>query len=151
MNLFARGACRGEPPGSGPYQTISMAVIGAADRIRAPVTLDGRDYWAIIDTGTRRSYIAASQTLADFGIRMEDSTTRKARGVYGGELNVVPHDFGALKIGDVVLPKPRLNLTTPEKGFGESQILLGLEHLRNLRLFIAFGKRRLTIAPARPS
>jgi predicted aspartyl protease len=148
MTLFKRSACTA-PPGPGPFKTISSAVMFETNRIRTPVMLDGKEHWAIVDTGASRSYIAASAARAGFGIDMDKLPSHKARAVYGAELLVAPHDFTVLQIGDVTLPNPRLSLTRPENGFGDSPVLLGLEHLQNLRLFIAYGGRRLVISPAR--
>jgi hypothetical protein len=55
-----------------------------------------------------------------------------------------------LQVGDVSLPAPRLSLTSPDRGFEEGAIVLGMEHLRRLRLFVTYGTRRVYVAPARP-
>jgi predicted aspartyl protease len=145
MNLFGRGICA-DPPGDGPSQAIPSAVTD--NRVYAPVLLDGKELLALVDTGAPRSYIAASKAQADFGIRMDDARTARARGAYGGELKVMPQDFHTLAIGGFTLEKPSLSLTTPETGFAETPVVLGLEHLQGLRLFIAYGARRLTVSPA---
>jgi hypothetical protein len=76
-------------------------------------------------------------------------STGRARGIFGGELTVAPHDFRALQIGDLIWEKPSLALATPENGFDGAPILLGLEQLKGLRLFAAYGEDKLYITPAR--
>jgi predicted aspartyl protease len=154
MNLFGRGACDGVAPGPGPAVALSTAsqgwsAFGRLSRIRVPVRLDGREVWAIVDTGAARSYIAASAAREAFGLEIGKMQAGAARGAYGGALKVAPHDFRELQIGAVKLPGPRLSLTLPDQGFEDSPILLGLEQLQHLRLFMAFGARRLYVAPAR--
>jgi predicted aspartyl protease len=156
MGLFSRGACDGAPPGFGPSSALSTAGLGSSafgrlSRIRIPVRLDGREFWAIVDTGAARSYFAASQAFSEFGLDIAKMDAGRARGAYGGALRVAPHDFRTLQVGAVSLPNPRLSLTMPDRGFEEAPIILGLEQLRHLRLFMAFDARRLYVAPAQPS
>jgi hypothetical protein len=80
-----------------------------------------------------------------FGVVMQGETGR-ARGIFGGQVAVTPHEFGALKIGDIVWENPRLNLASPEDGFDGAPILLGLQQLQGLRLFAAYSENRLYLS-----
>ena len=148
MSLYPTRACAGSPPGNGAFSAVPMDTKGWARRIRIETMLDGKTLWASVDTGARRTYVAASAAQEIFGIRMPGSSA-KARGIFGGELTVAPHDFSVLRIGDIVWEKPSLALATPENGFDGAPILLGLEQLQGLRLFAAYGEDKLYITPAR--
>lgn len=153
MNLYTRYACDGSAPGPGPVTALSMASLGSSaygrlNRLRIHVRLDGKPFWAIVDTGASRSYIAAGAALSEFGLDIERMNPGRARGAYGGHLLMAPHQFRELQIGGVSLPSPHLSLTAPDRGFDEGSIVLGLEHLRHLRIFAAYGARRLYVAPA---
>ncbi len=155
MNLYTPYACNGAAPGPGPAAALSMAGLGSSaygrlNRIRIPVTLDGKSFWAIVDTGAARSYLAAGAALAEFGLDIQKMNPGRARGAYGGDVLVAPREFRELRIGNVSLPSPQVNLTAPDRGFDEGAIVLGLEHLRQLRLFVTYGTRRLHVAPAAP-
>jgi hypothetical protein len=148
LDLYAAGACAGRPPGSGAFSTLAMPQSGWGRRIRIEAMLDGQPLWAALDTGTRQSYVAASTARAVFGVAMAAQAGR-ARGMFGGEMRVAPHDFASLRIGDVVWERPRLNLAAPEDGFDDAPILLGLQQLQDLRLFVAYGENKLYLSRTR--
>ncbi len=149
LDLYAAGACTGKPPGSGVFSSVTMPDGGSARRMRIEATLDGRPVLATLDTGARQSYVAASAAQEMFGVAMQGETGR-ARGIFGGQVAVTPHDFGALKIGDIVWESPRLNLASPEDGFDGAPILLGLQQLQGLRLFAAYSENKLYLSRTRP-
>jgi predicted aspartyl protease len=146
MRLFAPGACDGVAPAA---IAVAMMRENWPSRIRIPVRLDGRQYQAVVDTGASRSYFAASTARQEFGLDIAQMKPGRARGAYGGEISVAPHDFRALEIGGVTFSGPRLSLAAPDEGFDGAPILLGMEQLRHLRLFVSKNSRRLYVAPAR--
>ena len=147
LGLYAAGACAGKPPGSGGFSSVTMPDGGSARRMRIEAMLDGRPVLATLDTGARQSYVAASAAAEMFGLAMPGETGR-ARGIFGGQVAVTPHAFGALQIGDIVWENPRLNLASPEDGFDGAPILLGLQQLQGLRLFAAYSENRLYLSRA---
>jgi predicted aspartyl protease len=150
MDLYASGACAGTPPGAGDFSSVTMPDGGSARRMRIEALLDGRPVLATLDTGARQSYVAASAAQEFFGVGMRGEAGR-ARGIFGGQVAVTPHDFAALQIGDIVWKSPRLNLASPEHGFDGAPILLGLQQLQGLRLFAAYSENRLYLSrPGQP-
>ena len=144
LDLYAAGACAGRPPGRGVFSSAAMLDGGWARRIQVEAMLDGRTLWATVDTGARQSYVAASAVQA-LGISPAQ-TPGMARGIFGGEVAVTPHDFTTLKLGEMVWENPRLHLASPEDGFDGAPLLLGLQQLQGLRLFVAYSEQKLYIS-----
>jgi predicted aspartyl protease len=145
LDLYAAGACAGRPPGSGTFSSAAMLDGGWARRIQVETMLDGRPFRATVDTGARQSYVAASAAEAAFGISPARAPGA-ARGIFGGEVAVTPHDFTTLQLGEMVWENPRLHLASPEDGFDGAPLLLGLQQLQGLRLFVAYSERKLYIS-----
>jgi len=139
VNLYRPRACAGKPPGSGSFSKVGMDVTKQG-HIRIPVTLDGKRLMANVDTGAPSTAIIAPAARSNFGIRMGEKRTNAVGGA-GGSVEMSPHEFQSLQIGDMVQQKPTLFLMDRDRAFEAAPILLGLEHLLPYRVFISYGER----------
>jgi hypothetical protein len=136
--------------------------------IRVPVTLDGKDFLAVINTGAARSTMSANTAKFVFGITA-DSPGSVPLGVVDHDPNhkVFGHVFGSLTFDGITVNNPHIaimpdllgskdpdnDFTTGSRiqrvddGLG-SEVTIGMDVLRRLHLYIAFDERKLYITAA---
>ena len=142
--------------------------VNADTRIRVPVTLDGKNFNAVISTGTNSTTMSADVAKRVFSLTPaskgatpldKDDPDNKAfsyvfdRLSFGG---VVVRHLPVSVIPDLTGQNDRNNSPSTgsrighaDDGLGE-QLTVGLDVLENLHLYIAYGERRLYITPAGP-
>lgn len=124
--------------------------------IRVPVTLDGQETYAVIDTGAPTSVISMQAAARMFGLDVSSPNVRdagKLAGGSGGEVKSYSYPFKTLTMGGVTADNPRIRLSEG-RNFLENDfasLLLGMDVLRQLHLYIAYreGKLYITGADAR--
>lgn len=151
LNLIYPEHC----PGRVVYWTQAPAAvvpiqIEGKTHIRIPVTVDGKEINAILDTGALTSYTtmrAASRYLA---IDEKDAAL-KSRGnvsVNGMSGPVYNYPFQTLSFGDVTVNHPRVEIVSNDVWDNKTDLLLGIGILRQLHLYIAYKERKMYITPA---
>jgi predicted aspartyl protease len=139
--------------------------------IRVPVTLDGKTFQAVINTGAVRSTMSANTAKFAFGITA-DSPGSVPLGAVDHDPNhrVFGHVFGSLAFEGVTVTNPHVAIRPdlfgskdPDNGFAIGshaqrvddgigpEITIGMDVLRRLHLYIAFDERKLYITPATSS
>lgn len=123
--------------------------------ISLPVTLDGHDYRALLDTGAAASYLDKKIADRDFGLTAE---TANAMGVSdtldGKDLPTFYHKFGLLDLGGLQFNAPQLAFSIgQEEGGGWRReevpsLILGIHQLRKLHLYIAYGEKMIYASAA---
>lgn len=169
LNFFSQDHC----PGQVVYWT-SPASVGIVPitmdgyHIIVPVMLDGQAERGVIDTGADHSTIAIDEARRLFGLTMGSADTPEDGNLNGDNtLKVYAHAFKSLSFGDVAVNNPKLNLIpnavgrnadrTPTGGsrivsertrMNVPDMIIGMDVLRKLHVYIAFGEKKMYISPA---
>jgi predicted aspartyl protease len=150
LNLVRSSGC----PGSvvtwtkNPASIVPMEV---QDRthIRVPVTIDGKKIMATLDTGATTSIIAMHAASKLLGIN-EETVDTKLLGTIplnGATGPVYNYPFKALTFGDVTVNRPPIQIVS-DSVWGQDDMILGIDILRQLHLYIAYREEKLYITPA---
>jgi hypothetical protein len=166
LKMFAKGHCPG-PVGWTPTARVDMRNKGW--HLHIPVTLDGRSYDAIFDTGSRNTIMSLPTARRDFGLDT-DSPGMELFGAINGDpfLNGQLHTFSKLSIGGITLDHPEILILpdimnrnadrspmadNPARHHNDGLVLpelsLGMDVLKQLHLFMAFSEQALYLAPAK--
>ncbi len=121
--------------------------------VRILVALDGKDIYAVIDTGAPRSVLSmqAAGHLFDLNAASPNVTGAGAlRGAAGGTVQAYAYPFRALMMGGVTVTNPRIRLTEGGNFLsGDSAtLLLGMDVLSRLHRYIAYHEEKLYITGA---
>jgi predicted aspartyl protease len=142
-------------PATTPAETLEEVVISAPEpryvsptrrdrigRVWAPVFINGKGpFRLVLDTGASNSAVNA-QVAERLGLPLLDDHTIMLRGVTGSR--VVPTiTINSLIVGDLELRERRLPIVTDALGGAEG--VLGTEGMLDKRVFIDFGRDRITI------
>jgi predicted aspartyl protease len=149
FNLISPDHCAG----GGVYWADSAATvpIEIKDRthIRIPVTINGKEIMATVDTGATTSYITMRAARRFLDINDKDPAL-KLRGnisVNGMVGPVYNYPFQSLSFGAVTVNHPRIEMVA-DKVWNEDDLLLGIGILRQLHIYIAYKERKMYITPA---
>jgi len=136
--------------------------------IRVPVSLDGKNFLATINTGSPLSTISAGVAKYEFGITA-DSPGSVPLGLVDRDPDqkVFGHTFSSLTLDGVAVANPRFAILPDLAGSKDpdnnllagsrtqhvddgivSQITIGMDVLRRLHIYVAFDERKLYITPA---
>jgi hypothetical protein len=167
LKMFAKGGkgqCAG-PPGWTPAARTAMHNKGW--HLHIPVMLDGHAYDAIFDTGSRHTIMRLPVARRDFGLR-EDSPGMTPYGAINGDplLNGHLRTFGKLSLAgidfaqqDVLIVPDMMNRHADRSRIADNpahlhndnlilpELSLGMDVLKHLHLFMAFGEQALYVAP----
>jgi predicted aspartyl protease len=153
FNLFSQDHCPGQVVywTQQPYAQVAMHVDDSW-HISVPVTLDGKQIDAVVDTGSYRSSMDMALAKSLFGID-ETNPALKSLGkqsVNGtAKVEMYRYPFQTLTLQDVEVRHPGIDLM-PDGEFGKNapQLILGMETLRQLHLYIAYKEQILYLTPA---
>lgn len=150
MNLFSQDHCPGKVLywTKGNYVAIPMRVVGSA-HIRLPVTIDGKEISAIVDTGAvssimsmhAASLLGVSEDSPDLKLKKSEGFRRKTR--------IYSYPFKTLEMGGITVKNPHITVASNEfMGGFRSDMILGMGILRQLHLYIAYKEEMFYITPA---
>jgi predicted aspartyl protease len=149
VNLISPDHC----PGSVTYWANSSTVVPIEIKdkthIRIPVTIDGKEIMATVDTGAHTSFITMRAASRYLGIDEKDPAL-KSRGnvaVNGMVGPVYNYPFQTLSFGAVTVSHPHIEMVA-DNVWNENDLLLGIGVLRQLHLYIAYKERKMYITPA---
>ena len=134
-----------QPPWPAPY--LTMTSNGAMrGRILVPITLDGVNDQAILDTGAQITSVSERLALRT-GItpqQLSQDPSGRSQGASSNSVTTRAHRFRSLQIGNTLIANPMLAvLPLPESNAGA---LLGANYLRGRRLFLSFASHRFFLA-----
>ncbi len=141
----ARPCADVQPPWAAPFLTMTSngAMVG---RILVPITLDGVNDLAILDTGAQRSAVGVDLALRT-GITPQQLSQDPIGRSQGASANAVAtriHRFHSLQIGSTLISNPILTIIQlPASNAGA---LLGADYMRGRRLFLSFASHRFFLA-----
>lgn len=152
LTLFDQHHCPGQVVyWSAAYGAVPMRVEPNL-QIEAEVVLDGKTLNALIDTGATTSTMTASVAKDLFGIDV-DAPGIQMRNVpmNGTVIPLFRSHFDSLAFGDVAVKNPQINIIRDEDfGHGWTKLLIGMDVLRKLHLYIAYGEHMLYVTGAAP-
>lgn len=120
--------------------------------ISVPVTLNGKSLTAVIDSGADRSTMSLD-TLKDlFGIDEKNSALKQkaAASINGTAKTAIYHySFNTLSLEGVTVQNPDIDII-PAETYGKDtpQLIIGINVLRQLRVYIAYKEQMLYATPA---
>jgi predicted aspartyl protease len=168
MNLILPDHCPGTVIYWKPSVAAVIPVVMNGYQIVVPVLVDGHQEHAVIDTGATDSTLFIDEARRLFDLTMGSDDTPE-NGVLNGDdtLKTYGHTFKTLSFGDVTVNNPKLTLipnaigrnldktplvsghTKSEKDLISIQdMLIGMDVLRKLHVYFAFGERKMYVSPA---
>jgi aspartyl protease len=152
FNMFLPNQCNGDVvywTRSG-YALVPMEVQSDWG-IKVQVTLDGKTFDAVIDTGSTRSVLTMEAAKDLFGLD-ENSPGVVSLGDLGlnnktGNISY-SYRFKAINFGGVTVNNPDIVLVTRKQLGDGPPALIGISILRQLHLYIAYKEQKLYVTPA---
>jgi predicted aspartyl protease len=151
LNLFSPDHCPGKVIywTRTPYAEIPMRMEGFT-HISVPLTLDGKEIDAILDTGAAASMMSISTAARLLGIREDDPAFRlEGNFAVNGMMGPVwTYPFQTMSFGGVSAIKPRILIVSDKVFDNRSMMIVGIGILRQLHFYIAYHERKLYVTPA---
>jgi hypothetical protein len=169
LKMYAKGPkngnqCSGPPGWSASART---AMNNKGWHLHIPVNLDGHTYDAIFDTGSRHTIMRLPAAKRDFDLYPDSPGMTPYRAINGDPfLNGSLHTFSNLSFAGITMENPEI-LILPDvmnrnadtsriadrpayrhnEGLKLPELSLGMDVLKHLHLFMAFGEQALYVAP----
>lgn len=145
---FARGSLSLVSPdhcaGTGQADSTVIAMeVAQNGHVRIPVKIDGKTLIATLDTGATTSVISmqAAALLSIYPGSPDLSLVRDA-----GQYRIYAYPFQTMEVGGVSVKNPRIAIASDRFLPGlDSDLVLGIDALRQMHLTIAYGQNRLYI------
>jgi predicted aspartyl protease len=118
--------------------------------IRIPVTIDGKEINAVLDTGAPTSFITMRAARRYLGLDEKDPAL-KSRGtvsINGMAGTVYNYPFQSLSFGAIQVSHPQIHIVEDRVWDNQTDLLLGIGILRQLHLYIAYKEGNMYITPA---
>jgi predicted aspartyl protease len=149
-------------------RTGFRSYVQRAAHLYVPVTLDGKNFQAMLDTGSQRSTMTARTARFIFGVDAQ-SPGSAPKGTLDGDPGhpVFSHSFATLTFDTVTVTNPHFTVIPDLVGAKDpnnssrtdsrvkkiddnigGDVTIGMDVLRKLRLYIAFREGKLYISPA---
>ena len=164
LNYFLSDHCPGKVI-YWPHTDAAKVSITLADKrwIKVPVTLDGKEFLAIIDTGATSTTISTKTALDSFGLA-PGSPGMEPAGNINGDSNLASyfHTFSALTLDGITIKNLRM-IVMPDRMTGADaglpkpypgarlempELILGMDVLKHLHLYFAFDEHNLYVTSA---
>ena len=165
LKLYGKDHC----PGPSDWRPTARAEMrNKGWHLHIPVTLDGRTYDAIFDTGSRHTIMRLPTARHDFGLDSDSPGMEPYRAINGDNfLTGYIHAFSEMSFGgmtiehpDVMIVPDMMNRNADRSAMAENpayhhnadlilpELSLGMDVLKHLHLYMAFGEQALYVAPA---
>ena len=153
LNIFSQDHCEGEVVywTKQPYSKVPMS-LDSGGHIIIPALLDGKEVKAMVDTGTGRSTITMDMATDLYGIT-EKSPDIKANGSVAVnravDAQMYHYPFKTLTFEGVTVQTPVIDILGGERFQGkEAEMILGIQTLRQMHMYIAYGEHMIYLTPA---
>jgi predicted aspartyl protease len=139
LSLMTPGRCAARP-------TAIAIEVAQNGHVRFPVKVDGKTIIATLDTGSAMSLIGM-KAAALLGVYSNASELTLLRDT--GQYRLHAYPIQTLELGGVMVKNPRIVIASDSfvQGLG-SDLVLGIDALRQIHFTIAYGENRLYIAGA---
>lgn len=153
FNIFSQNRCDGNVVywTQEPFAEVPIT-LGSDEHITIPVTLDGKEFTAIADTGAYRSFMSYEVAKSIFGI---DETNPALKKIGNRMINGVvqtttyAYPFQTLTFEGVTVRFPDIEIATEDvRTYNEPRLLIGVNVLRQLHMYIAYSDHKLYLTPA---
>jgi len=164
LKMYAKDHCPG-PQGWTP--TVRTTMHNKGWHLHIPVTLDGHTYDAIFDTGSRHTIMRLPAARRDFDLHPDSPGMTPYRAINGDAfLTGYLHNFSKMSFGGMTVDNPEvmvvpdvMNRNADKSPMARNrayrhnadlklpELSLGMDVLKHLHLFMAFGEQALYIAP----
>lgn len=170
FNLFSPDHC----PGQVVYWSVSYAAIpfktpDLSDHIEVPVTLDGHDFIALLDTGASLTTLSAKIAHQVFGLDMKSPGMERIPAASQQSLLQYRYRFKSLNLQSVAVHNPLIAIlpddaenafkwnSNEQKADGDPvyginlsspRVILGMDILSQLHFYIAYGEKTLYVTAA---
>ena len=165
-NYFSQGHCEGKVTywPERPFAVVPVTLSNG--HINVPVTVDGKQLQAIIDTGAGNSVMNVEVAIGTFGIKpgSEDAPlvdTSKTDPL----LKEYRYQFSTLSFEGITVTNPHISIIADRMGASElkssfrgttsdpynsriRQVIVGMDVLQHLHLYMAYWEKKLYISPA---
>jgi predicted aspartyl protease len=146
LSLFAPDGCAGDAARADAGASVVAMDVAPNGHIRIPVKIDGKSLVATLDTGAWTT-ILSMKTAALLGIDPRSPKLNLQPGF--GNYRAYSYPFQTLEIGRTAIQNPRISIADDGLIPGlDSDLVLGIDALRHMRLTIDYGQNRLYLAPA---
>lgn len=152
LNLFSRDHCEGKVI-YWTKQPVSKIRITREDavHITIPVMLDGKEVKALVDTGGGGSAVMSLDTAEDlFDLKDDDPKLEHVPGP-NGITTARKYPFKMLSFGDVQVSNPQIILVPDHDahmGPNPPDMIIGINILRQLHMYIAYGEKYMYVSAA---
>ena len=147
LGLFSAGGCEGAVPDIAPRATTVALTILPDRQALLPVTVNGAEIVALLDTGSRATLLT-DDAAGRLGLRAPASANT-SRGVDGTVLPVGHVRVRELRVGDDIRRDVPISISPVQ--LGRADLLLGLDFLRLRRVWISYVTARLVLALPSPA
>jgi hypothetical protein len=169
LNMFSRDHCAGRVQyWTAPALAVLPVDLKRDQNIWVTVQLDGHDEQAIISSGESRSTIRLKEAQRVFNLNYGSDDTPQT-GTLGGDdsLKTYKHTFNTITFGDIAVANPEVLIapdafqratdTVPLGGsrvktekdlLNIPDIVIGMDVLRKLHIYMAFGEAKLYVTDA---
>ena len=169
FRLFNHHPCATRPVyWTGSYSVIPFTLTRDG-HVRVPVTLDGRDTYAILDTGAPVSVLSMQDARRMFGLDPDSADIKAAKTVSGlwsnaslanytygiwdypsKTVSTYTYPFKTIIMGAMSVANPPIEVTDGRNFLGNdfASLLLGNDVLSHFRLYIAYRDQKLYITDA---
>ena len=164
MNYFSQDHCEGRVV-YWPERPLAVLPVDFRNGyINVDVTLDGKVFHAIMDTGAPTTTVGVSEVITKFHLvpgsqELQETEPPVVKGEEEEEKDkdkphwkYYSHKFERMSFGDITVLNPKVDLL-PETIYGGplssfNSMIIGINVLRQLHLYIAYGEKKLYITPA---
>ena len=147
IELYDAGACGIATPVLGPRMAIVPLTVTPASEALLSVRVNGQRIVALLDTGSRATLLT-QEAGRRLGLKAPTSANT-ARGVDGERLPLEHVRVRELAVGDDVRRDVPVSLAPLQ--LGAAEMLLGLDYLRQRRVWISYATGQLAIALPSPA
>ncbi len=166
LNYFSQDHCEGRVS-YWPERPIAIVPITLENgHINVPVTIDGHQLQAVLDTGAGSSVMSVEVAIGTFNIKpgSEDTPLIEASKT-DSLMKEYSHKFETLSFEGIAVTNPKINIMTDRIAANDlkptirgkltdpysshlRQVIVGMNILRHLHLYIAYKEKKLYISPA---
>jgi hypothetical protein len=169
LKMYAKGSGNNQCSGPLGWKPAARTIMNNKGwHLHIPVTLDGHTYDAIFDTGSRHTIMRLPVAKRDFDLYPDSPGMTPYRAINGDPfLNGSIHTFSKLSFAGMTFDQQEV-LIVPDvmnrnadnsriadrpshrhnEGLKLPELSLGMDVLKHLHLFMAFGEQALYVAPA---
>ncbi|MBV8916289.1 MAG: aspartyl protease family protein [Acetobacteraceae bacterium] len=147
IELYDAGACGMATPVLGPQIAVVPLTVTPASEALLSVRVNGQRIVALLDTGSRATLLT-QEAGRRLGLKAPTSANT-ARGVDGERLPLEHVRVRELAVGDDVRRDVPVSLAPLQ--LGAAEMLLGLDYLRQRRVWISYATGQLAIALPSPA